>query len=41
MTKNTSVVLARRPVGNPVPEDFALQGEPLPSLVEGQALLDG
>lgn len=39
MTDNTSVVLARRPDGNPVPEDFALQTAPIPEPEQGQALL--
>ena len=39
MTRNTSVVLARRPDGNPVPEDFRLEETPLPEPQAGQALL--
>ena len=39
MTDNTSVLLARRPNGNPVPDDFTLATEPLPDLEEGQFLL--
>lgn len=39
MTTNTSVVLARRPRGNPVPEDFRLNESPLPSPGPGQALI--
>lgn len=39
MTTNTSVVLARRPQGNPVPEDFRLEEGPLPSPQPGQALI--
>ena len=39
MTTNTSVVLARRPDGNPVPEDFSLAETALPEPAEGQALL--
>ncbi len=39
MTQNTSVLLARRPVGNPKPDDFSLSSEDLPTLSDGQALL--
>jgi len=39
MQEMTSVVLARRPNGNPVPEDFSLQRQPLPSPGPGQALI--
>ncbi|NKB98169.1 MAG: zinc-binding dehydrogenase [Pseudomonadales bacterium] len=39
MTQNTSVLLAKRPVGNPKPSDFSLRRENLPTLSEGQALL--
>lgn len=39
MTSNTSVVLARRPEGNPQPEDFALAEAPLPAPADGQALI--
>jgi NADPH-dependent curcumin reductase CurA len=39
MTRNTSVVLARRPRGNPVVEDFRLETGPLPQPGPGQALL--
>ena len=38
-TENTSVVLARRPTGAPVAEDFALQTTALPSLNDGEILL--
>lgn len=36
---NVSVVLARRPRGKPVPDDFALVTQPLPGLGAGQLLL--
>ena len=36
---NTSVVLARRPSGNPVPDDFALATEPLKEPRPGEVLL--
>ena len=39
MSTNTSVVLARRPQGNPVPSDFRLESGPIPEPMEGQALL--
>ena len=39
MTENTSVVLARRPDGNPSPEDFRLERAPLPEPGPGQVLL--
>lgn len=35
---NRAVVLARRPDGNPVPEDFGVEELPLPELAEGQFL---
>ncbi|MEM6710390.1 MAG: NADP-dependent oxidoreductase [Pseudomonadota bacterium] len=35
----TSVTLARRPVGNPVVEDFALREEPIPTVQDGEFLL--
>jgi len=37
--ENTSVLLARRPSGAPVPEDFSLATEPLRKPVDGQLLL--
>ena len=37
--KNIQVVLARRPVGKPVPEDFAVREVPVPSPGPGQALI--
>ena len=37
--KNTSVVLARRPQGNPRPEDFRLDTGELPPLRDGQLLI--
>jgi NADPH-dependent curcumin reductase CurA len=40
MTSNTSVILARRPEGNPVPEDFALRKEEVRSLEPGEILLE-
>ncbi len=39
MTTNTSVILARRPRGNPVPDDFALRADELPDLNAGELLL--
>ena len=36
MSQNTSVLLARRPQGNPVAQDFALRTDPLEPLQEGQ-----
>ncbi len=39
MTTSTSVVLARRPDGNPQPADFELVEAPLPSPAAGQALI--
>jgi NADPH-dependent curcumin reductase CurA len=39
MTTNTSVLLARRPDGNPVPEDFRLEETPIPEPASGQALI--
>ena len=33
-----SVVLARRPLGNPVEADFALSGAPLPAVTKGSFL---
>ncbi len=39
MTDNTSVILARRPAGAPVPDDFALATEPLREPVAGELLL--
>lgn len=40
MVQNTSVLLARRPQGNPKPEDFKLETSPLPEQLEqGQLLL--
>ena len=33
-----SVVLARRPVGNPVEADFAVREEPIPSVPDGHFL---
>jgi NADPH-dependent curcumin reductase CurA len=40
MTSNTSVILARRPDGDPVPEDFALKEETLRPLEPGEILLE-
>lgn len=39
MTVNRRFVLRRRPVGDPVPDDFELIEEPLPELAEGQFLI--
>ncbi len=39
MSNNTSVLLARRPDGNPRPEDFKLGQTPIPQPGPGQALL--
>lgn len=39
MTANSSVVLARRPDGNPRPEDFRLEQSPLPASGPGQVLM--
>lgn len=39
MTQNTSVLLARRPQGNPVAEDFSLQSTTLGELEGGQFLM--
>ena len=39
MTTNASVVLARRPQGNPVPEDFRVETLPMPAPGPGQALI--
>ncbi|MGH6787822.1 MAG: NADP-dependent oxidoreductase [Novosphingobium sp.] len=36
---NRRFILQRRPVGDPVPEDFALIEEPLPELSDGQFLI--
>ena len=36
---NTSVLLARRPDGNPVPADFSLRTDSLPEIRAGQALI--
>jgi NADPH-dependent curcumin reductase CurA len=36
---NTQIVLARRPTGKPVVEDFALVETPIPQLSEGEALI--
>jgi NADPH-dependent curcumin reductase CurA len=38
MTQMKSVVLARRPNGNPVAEDFQVQVSDLPSLKKGELL---
>ena len=37
-SNNRSVVLARRPDGNPVEEDFRVESEPLSALSDGQFL---
>lgn len=39
MTTNTTVRLARRPVGEPVPDDWQVSQEPIPQLRDGQFLL--
>ena len=39
MTQNRRFLLKRRPQGEPVPEDFALVSEDVPSLEEGQFLI--
>ena len=39
MTVNRKVVLASRPDGNPVPENFRMEEEPRPEIGEGQALV--
>ena len=39
MPENRRFILARRPNGTPVPEDFALVREPLPELAAGQFLI--
>lgn len=39
MTLNRRFLLRRRPLGEPVPEDFELVTEPLPELAEGQFLI--
>lgn len=39
MTQHRRIVLARRPVGAPVPEDFRLETGPLPEPAEGQVRL--
>lgn len=39
MTTNHSVVLARRPAGNPVPEDFAVTSAPLRPVADGEFLM--
>lgn len=39
MTQNRRFLLKRRPQGEPVPEDFALVSEDMPSLEEGQFLI--
>ena len=39
MTDNTSVLLTRRPNGNPVADDFSLQTAALPELEDGQFLI--
>lgn len=36
---NTSVLLARRPDGKPVPEDFSLRTDEIPVIASGQALI--
>lgn len=37
--KNTRVVLASRPKGNPVPENYRIENETVPELNEGQVLI--
>ena len=37
--KNTQVLLARRPSGRPVPEDFEVVERDIPTPSEGEALL--
>jgi len=37
--KNTRIVLASRPKGEPVPENFRIEKEPIPSLRNGQVLI--
>jgi NADPH-dependent curcumin reductase CurA len=37
--KNTRVVLASRPKGNPVPENYRIENETVPELKEGQVLI--
>ena len=39
MTVNRRIVLARRPDGNPVPEDFRLEECPMPDIAEGEMLV--
>lgn len=39
MTVNRRVVLARRPDGNPVPEDFRLEEGPVPEIADGEMLV--
>jgi len=39
MTMNTTVRLARRPVGMPVPQDWQVTGEPMPEFGDGQFLV--
>lgn len=39
MTINRRFLLLRRPDGIPVPEDFKLDPQPLPTLDEGQFLI--
>ncbi|MEZ5742994.1 MAG: NADP-dependent oxidoreductase [Sphingomonadaceae bacterium] len=39
MTVNRKVVLASRPDGNPVPENFRMEEEPKPQIEDGQALV--
>lgn len=39
MTENTRILLASRPVGPPVPSDFAIDRQPIPEPAEGEVLL--
>lgn len=38
-TKNTRIVLASRPEGKPVPENYRIEKEPVPKLEKGQVLI--
>ena len=39
MNRNTQVILARRPMGKPVAEDFAVSVDPVPEPGQGEALI--
>ncbi|MEY3138022.1 MAG: N-terminal domain of oxidoreductase, partial [Pseudomonadota bacterium] len=41
MQHNTRILLDRRPVGEPVPEDFRLVEEPLAPLADGELRVRG